>query len=286
MPPEPLTIDQLAERSGITRPHHPLLRRSAGCCPPPQLRGRTGLYGPDHLARLELVSELSALGFTLAAIEEHLARLPAERRRRRAGPAPGAAHAVGARAAGGARPGRAGPPGRARARRRRPGRAGGARASSPLLDGDRVRLHGAGTLAGGLAVLDSELPTEFWRQAHELIEKHTTALAEDLMALFQDEVLQPYRDRGRPAAERAPAGRGAVPAQAADRARRGHRVRPGGEPDDPGAPGLTHDVHDAGGRALPGGRRPGRGVQRLVPGLVRRGDGRVPGPRGLPYAGR
>ena len=49
-----------------------------GLLPAPQLRGRTGLYGPDHLARLELVSELSALGFTLAAIEAQLARLPAE----------------------------------------------------------------------------------------------------------------------------------------------------------------------------------------------------------------
>ena len=29
-----------------------------------------------------------------------------------------------------------------------------------------------------------------------------SALAEDLMALIQDEVLQPYRDRGRPAEER------------------------------------------------------------------------------------
>ena len=36
-----------------------------------------------------------------------------------------------------------------------------------------------------------------------MIERHTTALAEDLMAMFQDEVLQPYRDRGRPAEERA-----------------------------------------------------------------------------------
>jgi hypothetical protein len=41
-----------------------------------------------------------------------------------------------------------------------------------------------------------------WRRAHQLIEQHTTALAEDLMKLFQDEVLQPYRDRGRPAEER------------------------------------------------------------------------------------
>ena len=38
---------------------------------------------------------------------------------------------------------------------------------------------------------------------HSVIVLHTTALAEDLMTLFQTDVLQPYRDRGRPAAERA-----------------------------------------------------------------------------------
>ena len=58
-------------------------------------------------------------------------------------------------------------------------------------------------LGQGLEVLDSGLPTETWRRAHAIIERHTTALAEDLMAMFQDEVLQPYRDRGRPAEERA-----------------------------------------------------------------------------------
>jgi hypothetical protein len=68
--------------------------------------------------------------------------------------------------------------------------------------GDRVLLHGAGTLGGGLDVLDSGLPGEFWRRAHELISAHTAALADDLITQFQDEVLQPYRDRGRPAEER------------------------------------------------------------------------------------
>jgi hypothetical protein len=41
-----------------------------------------------------------------------------------------------------------------------------------------------------------------WRRAHGLIEKHTTALAEELMEMFQDEVLQPYRERGHRADER------------------------------------------------------------------------------------
>ena len=66
-----------------------------------------------------------------------------------------------------------------------------------------MRLHGPAMLGQGLEVLDSGLPTETWRRAHAIIERHTTALAEDLMAMFQDEVLQPYRDRGRPAEERA-----------------------------------------------------------------------------------
>jgi hypothetical protein len=70
------------------------------------------------------------------------------------------------------------------------------------LDNGRVRLHGPGTLGEGLAVLDSGLPAETRCQAHALIERHTMALAEDLMAMFQAEVLQPYRDRGRPADER------------------------------------------------------------------------------------
>src|SRR3954452_20488529 len=70
-----LTIDQLAERSGISV-RTIRFYAGRGLLPPPQLRGRTGLYGEDHLARLELVSELSALGFTLSAIETHLERLP------------------------------------------------------------------------------------------------------------------------------------------------------------------------------------------------------------------
>src|SRR2546423_799648 len=74
---ELLTIDQLADRSGITV-RNIRYYTGRGLLPPPQLRGRTGLYGPDHLARLELVSELSALGFTLSAIESHPAALAEE----------------------------------------------------------------------------------------------------------------------------------------------------------------------------------------------------------------
>lgn len=69
---EELTIDELARRAGMTvrniRAH-----QSRGLLPPPQIRGRTGFYGPEHVARLQLIAEMQADGFNLAAIKRLLA---------------------------------------------------------------------------------------------------------------------------------------------------------------------------------------------------------------------
>jgi DNA-binding transcriptional MerR regulator len=66
-----LTIDELARRTGLTvrnvRAH-----QARGLLAPPLLRGRTGFYGPEHVARLELVKELQADGFNLEAIRRLL----------------------------------------------------------------------------------------------------------------------------------------------------------------------------------------------------------------------
>src|SRR3954469_5185900 len=66
-----LTIDQLAQRTGVTvrnlRAH-----QSRGLLPPPDVRGRTGYYGPEHEARVELIKELQADGFNLEAIRRLL----------------------------------------------------------------------------------------------------------------------------------------------------------------------------------------------------------------------
>ncbi|MEQ3554528.1 MerR family transcriptional regulator [Pseudonocardia nematodicida] len=220
-----LTVDQLAERTGIAVR---TIRYYAGrgLLPAPRLRGRTGLYDVRHRARLELVSELTGLGFTLTAIERQLERVPhdagpeelalqrvllvpwvpetteemdrseLERRAGRplsdadverlerlgaltrlAGPGPESAGS-GPMAAG-------------------PGPAAGAEPGATT-----VRLHGGAALGSAIRALDSELPPEYWARAHALVERHTAALADDLMDLFQREVLQPYRDRGRPADER------------------------------------------------------------------------------------
>jgi len=66
-----LTIDQLARQTGMTvrnlRAH-----QSRGLLPPPDVRGRTGYYGPDHVTRVELIKELQTEGFNLEAIRKLL----------------------------------------------------------------------------------------------------------------------------------------------------------------------------------------------------------------------
>jgi DNA-binding transcriptional MerR regulator len=73
--PEKLTIDALAQRTGMTvrniRAH-----QSRGLLPPPDIEGRTGYYGPEHVARIELISEMQADGFNLAAIKRLLEDRP------------------------------------------------------------------------------------------------------------------------------------------------------------------------------------------------------------------
>jgi DNA-binding transcriptional MerR regulator len=66
-----MTIDELARRTGMTvrniRAH-----QSRGLVPPPEVRGRTGYYGEEHLGRIELIKELQADGFNLEAIRRLL----------------------------------------------------------------------------------------------------------------------------------------------------------------------------------------------------------------------
>lgn len=66
-----LTIEQLAHRSGMSvrniRNH-----QSRGLLPPPEVRARTGFYGPEHVARLRLIQEMQAEGFNLNGIKRLL----------------------------------------------------------------------------------------------------------------------------------------------------------------------------------------------------------------------
>ena len=57
-----LTIDQLAQRTGMSA-RNIRAHQSRGLLAPPTLRGRTGYYNDEHVARIELIQRLQADGF-------------------------------------------------------------------------------------------------------------------------------------------------------------------------------------------------------------------------------
>src|SRR4051794_14509860 len=66
-----LTIDDLAREMGLSvrnvRSH-----QARGLLPPPEVRGRIGYYGPEHVSRLRLIQELQAEGMKLDGIRRLL----------------------------------------------------------------------------------------------------------------------------------------------------------------------------------------------------------------------
>jgi DNA-binding transcriptional MerR regulator len=193
---EQLTIAELAARTGISV-RTIRFYAGMGLIAPPAVRGRLGLYDQCHVARLELVRDLQGLGFTLAAIEGYLARIPLDRspedlalHRALLAPwlpeepetvSPGELDACAGRA---------------------------------LDDDELVQLvtlgairHGeAGSwvltspevLRYGVSLLDAGMDFDVQLASQQIIARHTAALATELVALFHDTVLREYRDRGRP----------------------------------------------------------------------------------------
>jgi DNA-binding transcriptional MerR regulator len=70
---EELTIDELARRAGMTV-RNVRAYQSRGLLPPPEIRGRTGYYAAEHVARLGVIQAMQAEGFRLDAIERVLSR--------------------------------------------------------------------------------------------------------------------------------------------------------------------------------------------------------------------
>lgn len=68
---EEMTIDELARAGGVVV-STVRLYQNRRLLPAPERRGRVGLYGPAHLRRLRLISQLQERGFSLAAIRELL----------------------------------------------------------------------------------------------------------------------------------------------------------------------------------------------------------------------
>lgn len=75
VPEDGATLDELARLSGMTA-RNVRAHQERGLLPPPQVRGRVGYYGQDHLDRLRMIAELQAEGLSLAAVQRAMADVP------------------------------------------------------------------------------------------------------------------------------------------------------------------------------------------------------------------
>ena len=191
-----LTIDELARRTGMTvrniRAH-----QSRGLLPPPDVRGRTGFYGTEHVARIELIKELQADGFNLEAIrrllesaggstdqvlrftravaasfeEEQPEVTDVEGLRERWGPDGGPALLARAIELGMLRP----------------------------LGGDRYEERSPRLNRAARELADLGVPPERTLDVAEVIRRHADGIAEAFVELFLDEVWRPFDAAGQPA---------------------------------------------------------------------------------------
>ncbi len=69
---EEFTISELAEAAGLS-PRNIRLYQTRGMLPPPTLRRREAIYGPEHLERLKLIRRLMGEGLSRDAIQRLLA---------------------------------------------------------------------------------------------------------------------------------------------------------------------------------------------------------------------
>jgi DNA-binding transcriptional MerR regulator len=190
---ELMTLEELTERVGMSV-RNVRFYTSKGLVPPPIRRGRSGYYSSDHLARLELVRELQAHGFTLAAIEKYLARIPAD-----ATPETIALHRTLLAPWMPELP-------ETLSRRELVRRAG-----RTLTDEDLDTLHALGivypTKAGkfevaiahlsvGVALLDLGMPLEAALAAQDIFAAHGRAVADELTELFRTKVWPAYKEGG------------------------------------------------------------------------------------------
>src|SRR3954452_25395278 len=190
---ELMTLDELTRRVGMSV-RNVRFYTTKGLVPPPIRRGRSGYYTADHLARLELVRELQAHGFTLSAIERYVARIPDD-----ATPETIALHRTLLAPWMAEMPETIGK----RELVRRAGR--------PLSPEDLEALNALGIvfptkqgkyevavahLSVGVALLDLGLPLEAALAAQDIFTEHGRRIAEELTELFRTKVWPVYRDGG------------------------------------------------------------------------------------------
>ena len=186
-----MTLDELTRRVGISV-RNIRFYTGKGLVPPPIRRGRSGYYSADHVARLELVTELQAHGFTLSAIERYVARIPPD-----ATPETIALHRTLLA------------PWMAELPETLSRRELDRRAGRPLSDDDRDTLNALGIvfstkqgkyevavahLSVGVALLDLGMPLDAALAAQDIFNRHGRQVADELTELFRTKVWPAYRE--------------------------------------------------------------------------------------------
>lgn len=186
-----ITLEELCRRVGMSV-RNVRFYTTRGLLPPPMRRGRSGYYSGDHLARLELVRELQAHGFTLSAIERYVARIPAD-----ASPDTIALHRALLA------------PWSAELSETLTRSELARRAGRPLSEGDLDTLHALGIvfptkrgrfevasahLSVGVALLDLGMPLDAALAAQDIFRTAGRQVAEQLTELFRTTVWPAYRD--------------------------------------------------------------------------------------------
>ena len=186
-----MTLDELTKRVGMSV-RNVRFNTTKGLVPPPIRNGRSGYYPAEHLVRLELVRELQAHGFTLAAIERYMAKIPVD-----ASPETIALHRTLLA------PWMAEMPETITRKElvRRAGR--------ELTDDDISTLNALGIvyptkqgkfevavahLSVGVALLDLGLPRETALAAQDIFTAHGRAIADELTELFRTQVWPAYKE--------------------------------------------------------------------------------------------
>ena len=196
---ELLTVDELAAATGMTV-RTTRYYAGLGLLPPPTRRGRMAYYSAQHRARLELIRALQDHGFTLAAIEKYLARLPADAsvedlavQRAMLTSWKSGGHEVVSRRQLEARAGR-------KLGTEQLERLEASMGIRPVDDG-RFELLPAFDVA--VKSLDLDIPVDSLAAAGEAITRHMDALADELTSILKDRVLAPYLEGPKTEADKA-----------------------------------------------------------------------------------
>jgi DNA-binding transcriptional MerR regulator len=196
---ELFTVDELAVVTGMTV-RTTRYYAGLGLLPPPMRRGRMAYYSAQHRARLELIRALQDHGFTLAAIEKYLARIPADAsvedlavQRAMLTSWKSGSHERITR----------------RQLEARIGRKADAEtiqrliATMSILEEEDGRFEILPAFDVGMKSLDLDIPLDSLIAAGISINKHMDALADELTAVLKDRVLAPYLESPKTEADKA-----------------------------------------------------------------------------------